>query len=407
MFARFLASLMTLTLLILLFPLAYAQVPLELTTNKTEYSLGDQVVVSGTTRVNSAVTIIIFNPFVELVGIAQAASGADGNFEVAVFTFPLDFTEKFPPGEYIVSAQVEGASAEVTIVLEPDAPPPVIGEIVEVEQTSDRYVFITKNNSIRYKIEVFKNRPEMTVVFESSPGFFNDSNKVRVELTHSIEFIDTDSDQLYTRGTDTDVSRTVLSSLSWTAELLNNTVTRYEYQVTLTAVDGVATYRIDITIIGGELVQRVTYEISGFVFAESTSLLALMIEGRGETELEFGPREIGLNRIIEGGILSPFYSLNTFGRIDGIGEQFASRITEEDADDVQAGTEKIMYITVPRFETSASHQHNIGVRVGAPVPEFASVGAILTLAVLIPFVILLGRKGRKARTSALKAQIGQ
>jgi len=30
----------------------------------------------------------------------------------------------------------------------------------------------------------------------------------------------------------------------------------------------------------------------------------------------------------------------------------------------------------------------------------------LTLAVLIPFVILLGRKGRKARNSA-KAQIGQ
>ncbi len=407
MSGRVFASPITLTLLILLvFPLAHAQVPLELTTDKTEYSLGDQVVVSGTTRPNSAVTIIIFNPFVELVGIAQAASGVDGNFEVVVFTFPLDFTEKFPPGEYIVSAQVEGASAEVTIVLEPDAPPPVIGEIVEVEQTSDRYVFITKNNSIGYKIEVFKNRPEMTVVFESSPGFFNDSNKVRIELTHLIEFVDTNSDQLYTRGTDTDVSRTVLGGLAWNPELLNNTVTHYEYQVILTAVDGVATYRIDITIIGGELVQLVTYEISGFIFAESTSLLALLIEGRGETELEFGPGEIGLNRVIGGSILSPFYSLNTFGRIDGIGEQFASRIAEEDADDVQLGTEKIMYITVPRFETSASHQHHIGVRLGAPVPEFASVGAILTLAVLIPFVILLGRKGRKARNSA-KARIGQ
>ncbi|MEE8239075.1 MAG: hypothetical protein V3R13_03195, partial [Nitrososphaerales archaeon] len=286
MSGRVFASPITLTLLILLvFPLAHAQVPLELTTDKTEYSLGDQLVVSGTTRPNFAVTIIIFNPFVELVGIAQAASGVDGNFEVVVFTFPLDFTEKFPPGEYIVSAQVEGASAEVTIVLEPDAPPPVIGEIVEVEQTSDRYVFITKNNSIGYKIEVFKNRPEMTVVFESSPGFFNDSNKVRIELTHLIEFVDTNSDQLYTRGTDTDVSRTVLSGLAWNPELLNNTVTHYEYQVVLTAVDGVATYTIDITIIGGELVQLVTYEISGFIFAESTSLLALLIEGRGETEL--------------------------------------------------------------------------------------------------------------------------
>ncbi len=394
---RLFASLMTLILLTLMIPLAHAQVTLELATDKGEYSLGDQLIVTGTTRINSAVTIIVFNPFGELVGIAQAASGADGNFEVVVFTFPLDFNENFPPGEYTINAQTEGASTEVTIVLEPDAPPLVIGERVDVEQTSDRYVFITRNNSVEYQIEVFKNRPEMTVVFESTPGFFNDSNKVRVELTHLIEFVDSDSDLLYTRGTDADIRRTMLSGLSWNPELVNNTVTHFEYQVILTAVDGAATYRIDVTIIGGDLVQEVTYEISGFEFIDSSSLLALMIEGRGETELEFGPGEIGLNRVIEGSILSPFYSLNTFGRIDGIGQQFGSRIAEEDVDDVQAGTQKIVYVTVPQFDNSASHQHSIGIRLGAPVPEFASVGAILTLAVLIPFVILLGKKGRTAK----------
>ncbi|MEE8114246.1 MAG: hypothetical protein V3T23_07810, partial [Nitrososphaerales archaeon] len=86
-------------LILLLFPLAHAQVPLELTTDKTEYSLGDQLVVSGTTSINTALAIQVFNPFTIQIGIGQVQSGADGSFELIVLSFPLDFNEDYPPGE--------------------------------------------------------------------------------------------------------------------------------------------------------------------------------------------------------------------------------------------------------------------------------------------------------------------
>ena len=400
-------------------PLISSQIRVDLTMDKIEYNPGDILIVSGTTGPNLAVVIQVFNPQTVMVGIAQDFADSQGNFAIEVLNFPEELGNDFQPGEYRIKATAEGASNETIITLvnrtpQPTPPPipvPILGENVEVEQMDDRYVFITKNESIRYRIEVFNDRPEVTVTFESPLGFFNQSNKVSVEMRQLIEFVDVDGDQLYTNGIDVELGVVNLEYFTWNHQFFNRSTTRFEYQVILTGSesdqpnqepgDPETLYRVEVNVTGGKLSQLVTYQILNFEWSndDPSTLLAIMMEGRGESEMAEGPGEIGFNIPVGGTILSPFYTLDTLGSADAIQLEFLSKITHPNAEVVvyrPDSTQKLIYITVPRFDTFATHIHRIGVRAGAPVPEFPPLGLFLSLVILVPFIILVSRTMRRS-----------
>lgn len=372
-------------------------VELTISADKAEYELGDLIVVSGKTDPNKVVSLQLFNPSGELVAIGQLSADPNGNFRADLTRFPAATSQRFPLGDYTVKATVEGATTEQKIRLKQGAPPPPppapTGTRVTVETIPDRYIFTNRFGQLTYRIEVFRLEPKITVAVESTPGVFDEINKVGSKLTRLIEFIDVDNNNEYQPRTDTDVKRIDAGELAWTNLLLNQSIRKWQYTAVLKGIKDALNVNLNVTIAGGDGNATVTLRVAGFTFGNPNSKLAGVWEGKASKELDMGPGEFGINIRKDTTFTSPFHRLEANGVTDGNSIAFRSRMVEESEDIHEGDTQKIVFLTIPRFTTSATHKSMIGARVGVPVPEFPPIGVVLAFVVLISAVFIMRRKG--------------
>jgi hypothetical protein len=389
---------LVLTLLFSSFGIAGA-VDLTISTNKGEYDLSELVAITGKTDPRKVVSIQVFNPSGDLVAIAQTQADANGNFQENLFRFPEVSGGRYPFGNYTIKATTEGATTEIKIRFKqaaqppPPPPPPPQGQKVAVESIPDRYIFTNKYGQLVYRLEVFKTEPKMSVAVEASPGSFDDANKVTSKLARLIEFTDANNNDQYEFRTDTDVKRIDHSELTWTNQLVNQSITKWQYLVILRGVKDAISINMNITIAGGDGNATVSLRLAGFSFSNPNSKLAVMWEGKAAKELDIGPGEFGINIRKDATFTSPFYRFEANGIADGNNVAFRSRIAEETEDIHEPDAQKLIYVTVPRFTTAATQKSFIGARVGVPVPEFPPIGIVLTFVILISAVFIMRRKG--------------
>jgi len=371
-------------------------VELTISMSQNEYAYGEILALTGKTDPNKVVSLQLFNPIGELVAIDQFVSDPSGNFQRNFLTFPTEGSSRFPQGEYTVKAFVEGATAEKKIVLKQLAPPTPqapTGVRVTVQSLPDRYVFINRYGQVTYRFEVFRLEPKVSVAVESTPGVFDEANKVMSKLSRMIEFVDSNSDNDYQKGTDTDVRRVDSSELTWTDQLVNQSFTRWQYTAVLKGVKDSFNANLNVTIAGGDGNATITLRLAGYNFGNPNNKLALMWEGKASKELDIGPAEFGINIRSGTTFISPFHRLDANANIDGANTPAKSRIAEETEDLHDGDTQKIIYTTLPRFNTAAMHKSTIGARIGVPVPEFPPVGVVLAFVALISAVVVMRRKG--------------
>jgi len=159
-------------------PLA-AAAPITVTPSKTTYNPGDTLTVSGTATPNSAVTIQVFNPAGNIVGLGQGSTDSEGRYTITVFVWPLTPTLKIPFGTYSVKATdaANGDSVSTTVefaqLLPPPPPPAKLAEALvhitistsetyQLGETARIFVLFTYNGS---KVD-----PTATVVLIHPPG---------------------------------------------------------------------------------------------------------------------------------------------------------------------------------------------------------------------------------------------
>ena len=370
-------------------------VELTISTNKNAYFYGEVLAITGKTDPNKVVSLQLFNPIGELVAVDQFVADASGNFQRNFLTFPTEGSQRFPQGEYSVKAAVEGATAEKKIVLgqlAPPAPQAPAGVRVAVQSTADRYIFVNTYGQLTYRVEVFRLEPKVSVAVESSPGVFDEVNKVMSKLSRVIEFVDSNNDNDYQKGTDTDIRRVDSSELIWTSQLVNQSLTRWQYTAVMKGVKDSFNVNLNVTVVGGDGNATVTLRLAGYSFGNPNNKLALMWEGKASKELDIGPAEFGINIRSGTTFTSPFQRLDANANIDGTNIAVRSRIVEETEDLHEGDTQKIIYTTLPAFNTAAT-KSIIGARVGVPVPEFPQVGVVLAFVVLVSAVLVMRRKG--------------
>jgi hypothetical protein len=105
--------------------------PLTISINKSNYNLGETIIVTGTATANADVTIQLFNPLNTLVDMTYFKSGADGSYSrsfVIPSTIPMG---SWLYGTYTVSAFSISETVNVTFTLQAvaDTTPPVISTV--------------------------------------------------------------------------------------------------------------------------------------------------------------------------------------------------------------------------------------------------------------------------------------
>ena len=376
---------------------AAGAVELTISTSKNEYFYGEILSITGKTDPNKVVSLQLLNPIGDLVAIDQFMADASGNFQRNSLTFPAEGSQKFPQGVYTVKAVVEGATAEKKITLGQLAPPPApqapTGVKVTVQSMPDRYIFVNAFGQLTYRVEVFRQEPKVSVAVESAPSVFDEANKVMSKLSRVIEFVDSNNDNDYQKGIDADIKRVDSSELIWNSQLVNQSFTRWQYTAVMKGVKDSFNVNLNVTIVGGDGNATVTLRFAGYSFGNPNNKLALMWEGKASKELDIGPAEFGINIRSGTTFTSPFQRLDANANLDGANIAVRSRIVEETEDIHEGDTQKIIYTTLPGFNTAATQKSIIGARVGVPVPEFPQVGVVLAFVVLVSGVLIMRRKG--------------
>ncbi len=92
---------------------------LSASTNKTTYSPGECVIVSGSTQHSGAiVSFTVYNPDNSLIALDQVTSSTDGSFSKQLFCFPTEERSNFPAGAYTIDVKDTDTGEELNITVQ-------------------------------------------------------------------------------------------------------------------------------------------------------------------------------------------------------------------------------------------------------------------------------------------------
>ncbi len=127
-----LASLMLIVIVAVLPP----ALALSVSTNKSVYYPGDQLVVSGTATPNALVAIKVVNPAGSLVALDQVKADSTGKFSDTIMRFPSQATSQYPYGIYTIIVKDTANGEQQTIKVEFTSPVATItGTVVSEKGT--------------------------------------------------------------------------------------------------------------------------------------------------------------------------------------------------------------------------------------------------------------------------------
>ncbi len=200
--------------------------PITATPSKDKYNPGETLVVSGIATPNSAVAIQVYNPSATLVGVNQVTIGADGQYSIAVLTWPGTALPNFPFGIYIVRATDSSTAESVDIT-------------VEFVQPGDQTTTTTTDGTITITTTVTSTRTSTTTSKTTVTSTSTSTSTSTTTTTSRVTSTRTSTTTLTTTlpaqtTTITSTSRTTSTSIS--TQTITSTVVSTEPPITTTVV---------------------------------------------------------------------------------------------------------------------------------------------------------------------------